>query len=172
MSWQNALLNMAKVSNPKLLGRTVHLAHNTETITVFDGYPKSKYHFLLLPRLPCVIPGADLTGQELNSITDLFKSASPLPVLKCLQQAAKEVVEMIQLEMDAEYGFRWPINRGFHADESMRHLHLHIISNDLLGDRLKTKQHFLSFTDPQYFLDLDELIQQLEEGVTPTVHNI
>jgi len=56
-------------------------------------------------------------------------------------------------------GCTWKIHRGFHAIQSLDHLHLHIISNDLVSAQLKNKKHYNSFHPSLgFFLHLDDVI--------------
>ena len=71
---------------------------------------------------------------------------------------------MIRDEMEKEYGWSWGVQAGFHAVsvetsgkttsqrslnrrsppaqvESMRHVHLHVISTDFLSPKLKNKKY-------------------------------
>lgn len=47
------------------------------------------------------------------------------------------------------------IKIGVHANPSMTHLHVHLISPDFNSPSLKTKHHYNSFTTP-FFVDLDK----------------
>ena len=44
----------------------------------------------------------------------------------------------------------------------MHQLHMHVISTDLMSDRIKRKDHWNSFATP-FFLPIDTVMQQLEE---------
>lgn len=44
---------------------------------------------------------------------------------------------------------------GIHANPSMGHVHLHLVSRDLLGECLRHKAHYNSFTTP-FFVDVDK----------------
>lgn len=49
MSWHKALENYARCSNPlKELPSSVVLLANDQCLTIFDGYEKAKFHFLVL----------------------------------------------------------------------------------------------------------------------------
>lgn len=50
-SWRAALTNYAK-TDPTTLGSDVLLHHDDQTMTIYDGYDKAKFHFLVLPRIP------------------------------------------------------------------------------------------------------------------------
>ncbi|WFD29454.1 hypothetical protein MSPP1_000463 [Malassezia sp. CBS 17886] len=117
------------------------------TYTIYDGYPKAQYHFLIL---------------HLDSIRTLLENPYADEVLSRLQAASDRLVARIEgcmrelhVERDAEPSYAadgagacrttWGIQRGFHAVPSMRHLHLHVLSTDLVSERLKHKKHYLAF---------------------------
>ena len=56
--------------------------------------------------------------------------------------AAQEVEECIQIDMEYQYNKSWSIHWGFHAVPSLDGLHLHIISTDLISDKLKHKKQW------------------------------
>jgi hypothetical protein len=97
----------------------------------------AKYHFLILPRLPLVLPTntsppdkIDFFPIDLVSLSSLLrlnrhkkspKTASPpMMVLEKLKEAAEDCVAMIKDEMLKTEGFIWDIWVGFHAVPSMR----------------------------------------------------
>ena len=71
------------------------------TYTIYDGYPKAQFHFLILPRLPFKVRSATDSGsvqervlhptKELNSISTLLQSPSRAFVLECLERASEMV---------------------------------------------------------------------------------
>lgn len=64
-------------------------------------------------------------------------------------------------------GFAWPVHVGFHANESMRHVHCHVISSDLISPKLQNKKHFNSFHPGLgFFLHLDAVIAEVEGGLS------
>lgn len=69
MSWQNALVQYAKTP-PAKVARDVYLAHDAHTLTICDKFPKARYHFLCLPRLPMRLSTSAPAGSALYSGTD------------------------------------------------------------------------------------------------------
>ena len=61
MSWQNALVQYARTP-PAKVAKDVYLAHDAHTLTIRDKFPKARYHFLCLPRLPMRLPIAATAG--------------------------------------------------------------------------------------------------------------
>ncbi|KAH8090926.1 hypothetical protein HD553DRAFT_303735 [Filobasidium floriforme] len=182
------LFRYAKAVNPdRDLPSDVKLVHNQHTMTIFDLYPKAKYHFLVLPRLPLVLPTntsppdkIDFFPIDLVSLSSLLRlnrhkkspetASPPMMVLEKLKEAAEECVAMIKDEMLKTEGFIWDIWVGFHAVPSMRHVHLHIISSDLIGRGLKKKGHYNSFRpDLGFFLHLDDVLRMVREDNIETL---
>lgn len=63
-------------------------------------------------------------------------------------------------------GSEWGIHCGFHAVPSMRHLHLHVISDDFVSDRLKYRKHYLSFHPTlDHFVTLEDALAMARQGV-------
>jgi hypothetical protein len=53
MSFATVLRSYATQKDPsRHLPASVHLLSNDHALTIFDKYPKAKYHFLVLPRWP------------------------------------------------------------------------------------------------------------------------
>jgi aprataxin len=116
MSNLTILRSYAQKSNPASLPSSVLLSLTSKSLTIFDVYPKSIFHFLILPR---VTP--KLTVFHLASLRTLLKTdkAKAKEVLNGLNEDAQTVKGMIQDEMMKRYGFQWGIWMGFHAVPSM-----------------------------------------------------
>ncbi|KZT09487.1 HIT-like protein [Laetiporus sulphureus 93-53] len=139
----------------KAIPASILLAHNADTITIFDAFPKSIFHLLVLPR---VLP--PFTVFELTNLRTLLKcdKARAKDLLDRLNETAKTARAMIEEEMMKRYGFKWGIWTGFHAVSSMEHLHLHVISSDLCSASMKVKKHYNSFNPKLgFFLPLDDI---------------
>jgi aprataxin len=114
---------------------------------------------------------------ELSNLRTLLSGdkARAKQVITALNEDAKTLRKEIEEEMLGRYGFKWSIWTGFHAVPSMEyiqssavgassltrisHLHLHVLSDDLLSDRLKHKKHYNSFHPKLgFFLDIDEVL--------------
>lgn len=175
------LRKYASMSNPASLPPSVLLSHSPTTLTIFDSYPKATFHFLVLPR---VVP--PLTAPTLTNLRALLKHDKERAkrVLVDLSEEAARVRALVEAEMVKRYAFKWDIWTGFHAVPSMecvrvsatpiqyitdlrthintrnsRHLHLHIISSDLVAAPLKTKRHYNSFHPTRgFFLPLADVL--------------
>ncbi|GAA5958784.1 hypothetical protein JCM8115_000352 [Rhodotorula mucilaginosa] len=170
MSWNKVLEDYARLKKPEReLPPGVFVAATRKTTTIFDGFEKAKFHLLILPREPFELEGGStLSGPALSSLSQLLKSPYALQVLKELQSQAEEVKDMIRDEMEKEYGWSWGVQAGFHAVESMRHVHVHVISTDFLSPKLKNKKHWNSFHPTLgYFLHLSDVIAAVEASKNP-----
>jgi len=158
----NVLARYARLPDPATaLPPNDYLTSDEQTLTIFDKYPKSRYHFLILPRLPFLVSGRALHPEApLDNIRSLLGSAThSAEVLKALRNACKEVTEMIRDEMEKTYGRIWGVQAGFHAQESKRHVHLHVMSDDFDSPALKKKRHWNSFrADLGFWLPLDSFV--------------
>ncbi|KAK4335292.1 HIT-like domain-containing protein [Rhodotorula toruloides] len=165
--WDRVLEDYAKLKSPEReLPPGVWVTSDEKTLTIFDGYEKAKYHLLILPRAPFPLEsGGTVPASHLVNLASLLKSPHALEVLKVLERQADEVKEMIRDEMEKEEGWSWDVRVGFHAVESMRHVHLHVISSDMLSPKLKNKKHWNSFHPTLgYFLHLSNVIREVENG--------
>ncbi|WOO77380.1 Aprataxin [Vanrija pseudolonga] len=209
MQGLNALRTYAETANPAAdIPPSTLLLETPHCIAIFDAYPKARYHFLVLPRLPCDhldSSSPPITARDLDSLASLLRHPARDAVLAAVRDAATEVQEMIRDEMHKTEGWQWPVSvpvtlaglassrglsipftrlwlrisspgrtlpaetnahvlpplprlAGFHAVPSMRHLHLHVMSNDLASPSLKTKKHYNSFRpDHGFFISLAEV---------------
>jgi aprataxin len=110
------LRKLAQMSKPETLPVSVLFTHTPTSITIFDAFPKSIFHFLILPRL---VPPSSVS--ELSNLRALLKSdkARAKDVLLGLREDANAVKRMIEDEMVSRYGFKWGVLAGFHAVPSM-----------------------------------------------------
>jgi hypothetical protein len=116
MSNLTYLRKLAQVSNPQALPQSVLFTHTPTSLTIFDAYPKSIFHFLILPR-----PVPPLSVSDLANLRTLLKSdkARAKDVLLGLRQDALTMKGAIEDEMMSRYGFKWGVWIGFHAVPSM-----------------------------------------------------
>ena len=138
--WSQGLLSA--MNDPEYL-----LFSNSDFVIIRDKYPKSKHHFLVIPKKP------------INTIKDLVKE--DVNLLKDMDAEARRFVAKYT---ESDFMF------GYHSQPSMSQLHLHVISSDFVSDCLKHKKHWNSF-NTDFFLSSQSVIQQLKEegGVrTPT----
>jgi aprataxin len=118
----HALRDYALVKSPSTqISASTLLLDSPECITIFDAYPKAKYHFLVLPRYP--FPSSKCNIDYLHDLPSLLGAPKDIrkAVIEGMRSMAVEVVEMIRDEMMKTEGFTWGIDLGFHAIPSMRY---------------------------------------------------
>jgi aprataxin len=96
---------------------SVLFKHTANNITIFDGFPKSIFHFLVLPRLQ----PPDLDVKVLTNLQSLMKldKEQAKRVITSLAEDAKAIKKDIESEMIKRYGFKWDVWIGFHGAPSM-----------------------------------------------------
>lgn len=121
MSFLTALREFALLSNPKTIPPSNLLKFTDTTITIFDKFPKAKYHFLILPRVNTDTGLSTAALHDLRSLLKLEKSKA-LAVLRDLEEESKGVEAMIVDEMEKANGpgSAWKVFSGFHAVPSMQ----------------------------------------------------
>ncbi|OCF32775.1 aprataxin [Kwoniella heveanensis BCC8398] len=177
MSGSSVLYNLrryATTPNPTAnLPPSLLLLSSPNAIAIFDAYPKAKYHFLVMPRHPFPPQSDPESRSSITSLESLEDLKSVLmkcsrevreEVLTAMANMAREVEEMIRDEMLKTEGFEWKIDVGFHAIPSMKHIHLHVISDDRIGSGLKKKHHHNSFRpDLGFFVPIMEVQRWIED---------
>ncbi|KZT67782.1 HIT-like protein [Daedalea quercina L-15889] len=154
------LRSYAQRPDPSSLPASVLLTHTDHTLTIFDAYPKSIFHFLVLPRVIAPSTASDLTN--LRTVLKGDKSRAQ-EVIRWLAEDGMKVRSMIQDEMLKRYHFKWNIWMGFHAVPSMEHIHLHVLSADLCSPAMKNKKHYNSFHPKRgFFISLSDVQEWLE----------
>ena len=133
--WSMQLL--ASMDNPEMVVQS-----DERTVTIKDGYPKAKHHYLVLTR------------ENLSSLKSL--DSSHVGLLKHMLKNGQELVEKVKAK-EPSLRFRC----GYHAVPSMVRLHMHVISQDFDSPCLKNKKHWNSFTS-EFFVDAEEVISILE----------
>ncbi|KAG1734946.1 uncharacterized protein EDB91DRAFT_577812 [Suillus paluster] len=142
--------------DPTTLPPSILLSHSDTCLTVFDSFPKSIFHLLVLPRIKPPLSAHHLA--DLRSLLRCEKSVAK-EVLMNLNEEANTVKKMIEEEMMKKYKFKWEIWTGFRPISSMEHLHLHVLSADMYSPRMKLKKHYNSFHPGLgFFLHLKDVI--------------
>jgi len=116
MSNLTVLRGYAQKAKPETLPPSILFEYSDKCLTVFDTFPKSIFHFLVLPRVK-----PPLSVSELANLRTLLngEKARAKQVLMDLNDEADNVKKMIREEMLSRYGFQWEIWTGFHAVPSM-----------------------------------------------------
>ena len=100
---------------PESLPSSILFKHSLNNITIFDGYPKSIFHFLILPR----IQKPDPVLANLGSLLQSDDKVRAKEVINSLWEDAQATKKEILDEMTSRYGFQWDIWIGFHGAPSM-----------------------------------------------------
>ena len=103
--------------DPSGLPSSILFSHSAATLTIYDAYPKSIFHFLILPR---ILSSSEEPG--LDSLRTLLQSdkTHAKAVINALNDEANNLRKEIEDEMVKRYGFKWGIWVGFHAVPSMQ----------------------------------------------------
>jgi aprataxin len=143
--------------------------HNEKFVVINDLYPKASVHLLILPRDPIKNVQrpqdafddpqflADCREEE-KKVRDIVASelrrqfgkhsASDQPRIQALE--ADDPPETLPAGRDWTQG----VMSGIHANPSMSHLHIHVLSKDMVSDPMKKRNHYLSFTT-DFFVGLE-----------------
>lgn len=111
-----------------------------EFIVIYDAYPKSNIHLLIMSK-----------GEYIKNVCKLYPEH--LPCLRGMIDLANEITshfEKLGIEI-------W---QGFHAIPSLAPLHLHLISTDFSAPALKKPIHWNSFVT-EFFLDPESVYEEL-----------
>lgn len=140
------ILRTYALMDPAKLPASILFSHSDKTMTIYDAYPKSIFHFLILPRVPPLssrsthtedtpegststkvetpevppsLSASDLTSLRvlLNSKTVIKEQAKE--VVLSLKEEALNVKAEVEQEMEKRYGFSWDTWIGFHGVPSM-----------------------------------------------------
>lgn len=116
---------------------------------IWDKYPKSSIHLLILPR--------DLKMTRLTPI----KAFDDLKFKESLEMYINMAIELVEKEFkkkwksksnddedDDEDNNRINIKVLCHAIPSLNNLHIHVLTDDFYSPCLKNKKHFNSFQEP------------------------
>lgn len=89
-------------------------------MTIKDAYPKSIYHYLILPRIPSRTPNVPASSLDSLSAFLRLPKEQALVLLDGLEEAANEATVLIEERMRTQHGWKWPVEVGFHAVPSMQ----------------------------------------------------
>ncbi|CAM9459764.1 unnamed protein product [Pylaiella littoralis] len=155
--WKTVLLHFLKDQDgprPPELQNEVYF-EDDQCVVIYDGYPKSRYHLLLLPKpkfLDVESPSELRRDQHLSRLHQLH--ATGAAVAEALTQQGAGVVRC-----------------GYHGIPSLKPLHLHIISQDFDSERMKKRSHWNSFTT-DFFLEFSWVEARLQELGSLELHNL
>ncbi|KAK5136987.1 hypothetical protein LTR08_001494 [Meristemomyces frigidus] len=143
---------------------------NKNFVVINDLFPKASVHLLILPRDttknklhphlafddPAFLADCRKEEQDVRAIvaSELRRrfgqySATDRPYLDALSSDDPP-------EGDFPPGRDWDkeVISGIHANPSMKHLHIHVLSRDMVSESMKKTNHYLSFTT-DFFVGLE-----------------
>ncbi|CAM9128689.1 unnamed protein product [Hapterophycus canaliculatus] len=146
--WKTALFQYLKdVPRRADLQNEVYF-EDGQCVVVYDGYPKSKYHLLLLPKPKFL----DV------KLASALRRDEHLPSLRQLHATGAAIAEALSQQGAGE------VRCGYHGIPSLQPLHLHIISQDFSSARMTKRKHWNSFTTGKhFFLEHSWVEARLEE---------
>lgn len=140
-------------------GRIVY--YNDKFVVINDKYPKATVHLLILPRDPV---------KQLQMPQEAFDDPEFLADCRAEEKKVREIAaEELQRRIGSSSlsekkrikamesddppeelppGRDWSkeIVTGTHANPSMNHIHIHVLSTDFHSECMKKRNHYLSFT--------------------------
>ncbi|KNH04571.1 aprataxin [Perkinsela sp. CCAP 1560/4] len=118
-------------------------------IAIYDQFPKSKYHLLVIPR-----------KAEYESIHAFDTSKrDDLRFLIEMIRFGDQIIHRTLKRIDPGRVFI----SGFHSIPSLHPIHLHVMSVDLEGRAMRKKKHYNSFAT-SFFLESHETLKKLLSG--------
>ncbi|CAI2179242.1 2183_t:CDS:10 [Funneliformis geosporum] len=139
--WANVLFPYCQ--QPEIFPKSEVYCYDDESVIIYDKYPKAKKHLLVIPR------------KHIDNIEELKKK--DLELIRKLKEKGQEMIKKMKQD-NPKLDFRM----GFHAIQSLKQLHMHVISQDFISPNLKNKKHWNSFTT-EFFKDVEEIEKILEE---------
>ncbi|KAF8474028.1 HIT-like domain-containing protein [Kalaharituber pfeilii] len=142
-NWRSALLPY--ILHPETFPPTTVLRSTPTFTTIFDAYPKSTIHLLLIPR--------DSAVNTLHPLTALSDRPESPALLSQIRQEIGVVSELVNKELHRRYGHlskslepprTYNLKVGIHLHPSLTHLHIHILTPDMVSPYLKHKKHYNS----------------------------
>lgn len=149
--------------------RVIH--YNEDWVLIHDLYPKASVHLLLMPRKeewytkhplhafedPAFLASTRAEVQKAvaiaaSALRHLHSAHSLLERPRHLAMAADDPPPVLPEGRD----YTLDIRTGIHANPSMNHLHIHILSRDMHSDALKKRQHYNSF-NTQFFCQMADM---------------
>ena len=112
------VLRKYALKDPESLPSSILFKHSSNNITIFDAYPKSIFHFLILPR----IQNPDPVLSNLGTLLNCGDKVRAKEVITSLWEDAQVLKKEIWDEMISRYGFKWDIWIGFHGAPSMEYV--------------------------------------------------
>ena len=140
-------LSLEESMNNKMM----EIFKDNEFICIKDKYPKALFHAL-------IIPISD-DHRLLLSVAQILALNNCLTFLRRIQKFSLKVIDLLPNSIN-----KYNLQLGFHAIQTFKPLHMHIISKDFSTNNLNKKQIWNSF-NTSYFIALDDLINHFEKDL-------
>lgn len=160
----------AYIKEPESYPPSVVVYHNEDFVAIYDRYPKSSLHLLLLPRDPSKFYQHPFDAfEDLEFLQKVREEVKKLRALAARElqrrygkfslqdKARRDAMEQDPPPEVLPLGRDWEkeIMAGIHAHPSMNHLHIHVMSVDRHSECLKHRKHYNSFSTP-FFVGLED----------------
>jgi aprataxin len=144
--------------------------YNDKFVVINDLFPKASVHLLLLPRDPKKnmlnpqeafddVEFLEECREELKKVKKIVASELRRKFGKysTSDKARLDAMEADDPPEELPPGRDWEkeIISGIHANPSMSHLHIHVLSRDMVSECVKKRNHYLSFTT-DFLVPLDQ----------------
>jgi aprataxin len=127
----------------------MQLFKDEEVVCIRDKFPKAIFHALLIP----------ISSSEENNFMNLeqvLKSPDCFNFFMKLKYYALRIIDLLTNSID-----KTNLQYRFHAIQTFRPLHMHIISKDFFSVLLDSQKKWNSF-NTSYFIHLDDFIRHLD----------
>lgn len=151
--------------------------YNDKFVVINDLYPKATVHLLILPRDPKknLLPPQEAFDdiQFLEECRQEEKRVRTIVADELRRKLGKHsVTEKARTdamnsddppdELPAGRDWSKEIISGIHANPSMMHLHIHVLSRDMVSGFMKKRNHYQSFTT-DFLVGLDQFPLQMDD---------
>lgn len=165
----------AYIASPGAFPASRVIYHDEKWVVINDLFPKSSIHLLLLPRHPSKqLLDPFEAFKDLEFLKEVQAEVQKLRRLvakelhrrygkfSALEQKRQRAIDALDGDSDSE-SQNLPIGRdwsesvisGIHANPSMSHLHIHILSVDRQSECMKHRKHYNSFATP-FLIDVED----------------
>ncbi|ODQ76893.1 hypothetical protein BABINDRAFT_163974 [Babjeviella inositovora NRRL Y-12698] len=179
MSFRRALAPY--IQHPETKIKSDLVFYDDKVTIIRDAFPKSRVHYLILPRDPSITRQSPLTvfdgekGARLKAhLAPYVTMAKRLVICEMYNSVWGEAIQQTyppeddpQCKRYENYGEAFHslvdeehldeyVLAGFHAVPSLENLHIHVLTGDFTSDRLKNRKHYNSFNTP-FFINFEDL---------------
>ena len=160
----------AYTADPEAYPTSRVIYHNEKFVVINDLYPKATVHLLILPRDekkifmypdeafddPAFLAECQAEEVKVRSIVadELRRRFGQFSETERPRREAQESDDPPE-ELPTGRDWAKEVISGIHATPSMSHLHIHVLSKDMVSDTMTKRNHYQSFTT-DFLVPLDE----------------